>query len=131
MILDGIVLPQIRTIEITTSSGVVMKVLANQFIPWKFVMDTSKDVNEVVAYMCCTKVETTLARDIIKNSVMVTKEEYDRLVDKYKAYQENNTSMIEGFVDQSEPPEMPKAPWLDPPPALDPLRQRTGRKPKC
>ena len=110
MILDGIVLPQIRTIEITTSSGVVMKVLANQFIPWKFVMDTSKDGNEVVAYMCCTKVETTLARDIIKNSVMITKEEYDRLVYKYKAYQECNTSMIDGFVDQSEPPEMPNVP---------------------
>ena len=116
---DGLGLPQIRTICITKLNGEKVGVPANQFIPWKFVIDTSKEEkNKTVAYMCCIMIGSPMVNcvGLAKESIEITKDEYDRLVDKYKSYQENNTSMIEGFVDQSEPPEMPNAPWLEPSP---------------
>lgn len=115
---DGLGLPQIRTIWITKLNGEKVGVQANQFIPWKFGIDTSKKGNKTVAYMCCIKIgsPTVNCVGLAKESIEITKGEYDRLVDKYRAYQENNIIMIEGFQDYSEPPEMPNAPWLEPSP---------------
>lgn len=149
---DGLGLPQIRTIWITKLNGEKVGVPANQFIPWKFIIDTSKEKNNTVAYMCCIKIGSPMvnALGLAKESIEITKDEYDRLVDKHKSYQENNTSMIEGFVDQSEPQEMPNEPWLEPSPvaigtqhivsditpcpelkgAVSEVRQHPGRKHK-
>ena len=63
--------------------------------------------------MCCVNTAgfvTTYA----KNSVEISKNEYDRLVEKFKVYQDNNTCMIEGFVDYSEPPGTPDGPPINP-----------------
>lgn len=89
-------LPQIRTINIVTINGIVMKVKANSFFPWKMVVS-----DDVVAYMCCVDTSGTVTTNA-KNSVEISKNEYDRLVEKFKVYHENNTCMIEGFVDYSE-----------------------------
>ena len=91
-------LPQIRTINIATINGVDMKVKANSFFPWKMVVSDA-----VVAYMCCIDTTGTVTTNA-QNSVEISKNEYDRLVEKFKVYHENNTCMIEGFVDYSEPP---------------------------
>ena len=91
-------LPQIRMINIVTINGVDMKVKANSFFPWKMVVSGA-----VVAYMCCVDTVGTVTTNA-KNSVEISKNEYDRLVEKFKVYQENNTCMIEGFQDYSETP---------------------------
>lgn len=113
-------LPQIRTIDIITINGVVMKAKANSFFPWKMVVS-----DDVVAYMCCVDIAGTVTTNA-KNSVEISKNEYDRLVEKFKVYQENNTCMIEGFQDYSEPPEMPNEPWLGSP--VPDIRRRIKKK---
>ena len=73
---DGLGLPQIRTIWITKLNGEKVGVPANQFVPWKFVIDTSKEENNTVAYMCCIKIESSMvnARDLANESIEITKD---------------------------------------------------------
>ncbi len=101
-------LPQIRTINIVTIDGVDMKVKANSFFPWKMVI-----TDVVVAYMCCSNTSGPVATNA-KNSFEISKNEYDRLVEKFKVYQECSTCMIEGFQDYSEPPEPSNESSTDP-----------------
>ena len=100
-------LPQIRMINIVTINGIDVKVRANSFFPWKMVVSDT-----VVAYMCCVNTAGTVTANA-ENSVEISKNEYDRLVEKFKVYQENNTCMIEGFQDYSEPPVPPNESLTD------------------
>ena len=95
-------LPQIRTIHIISINGIDVKAKANSFFPWKMVVS-----DDVVAYMCCIDTDGTVTTNA-KNSIEISKNEYDRLVEKFKVYRECSTCMIEGFQDYSEPPELPK-----------------------
>lgn len=101
-------LPQIRTINIVSINGVDVKVKANSFFPWKMAV-----LDNVVAYMCCVDTAGTVTTNA-KNSIEISKNEYDRLVEKFKVYQESSTCMIEGFQDYSEPPEPSNESSIDP-----------------
>jgi len=100
-------LPQIRTINIVSINGIDVKAKANSFFPWKMVVS-----DDVVAYMCCVDTAGTVTTNA-KNSVEISKDEYDRLVEKFKVYQECSTCMIEGFQDYSESSEPPNGSSTD------------------